>query len=391
MQSELGEEIGADRPEQMNETPTITPADVGMGHLFWSIADAVVVGDINTGRIVLWNPAAEAMFGYSADETLGQSIELIVAPSFRKLHRAGLARYRSTHRGKIIGTRSAITVSAVRKDGRELTVELTLSAVDWNDSPIRYVLALIRDVTERVETEARVRELNAELELARKKDQFLALVAHELRTPLTVIRGHTQLLHRQLARTGDVSLDRAATIIRKVKELEALISDLLDVSRIESGRLESHPVETDYVNLVQTIAEEMRVLHPERVLEVRAPLEARAMVDEGRLRQVLVNLLDNAFKYGPPDTAVDLVIEVAGDWVTTYVRDQGPPLPPEERDRVFERFYRLRSSGGLAGGLGIGLYICRGIIEAHRGSIWIEDDEHSSFAFTLPVPEAQTT
>ena len=123
----------------------------------------------------------------------------------------------------------------------------------------------------------------------------------------------------------------------------------------------------------------------------RGPFEPSSISIVGdaiRLRQVLVNLIDNAFKYGPPGTEVTITVEDERTSVATFVCDEGPPLPLPERERIFDRFYRVPfSPEARAGGLGIGLYISRGIVEAHGGRIWVADEDHSSFAFSLRKPE----
>lgn len=361
------------------------PEDVGLGRLFWSLADAVVVGDVRDEHIVLWNPAAERMFGYSVDEACGLSLDILMPVSMRAQHRAGIAHYRESGHGAIIDGRVPVQVPAMRKDGQELLIELTLSPIDVDGEPTPYVLAILRDVTERAQAEAALRSLTARLELERHKDEFLSFVAHELRTPITVIHGYVQLLERQLRGEDEATRRKLKAIDRGAAQLVEVINDLLDLSRIQTGRLEYHFVPLDYAALARSVVEEMMVLHADRTIHLAAPPSVTIAGDAPRLRQVLINLIDNGLKYGPDGTSVQVTVEVEEDGtVTTYVCDEGPPLPPPDRERVFERFYRLPSSRGHAEGLGIGLYISRGVIDALGGRIWIADDDHSSFAFSLP-------
>ncbi len=368
----------------------IVPEDVGIGYLFWTLADAVIVGDIRTERIVLWNPAAETMFGYSVDEARALPLDVLVPGSLRSEHRAGVARYRETGHGVIIDGRTPVEVPAVCKDGRELRVELTLSPIDRNGERSPYVVAIIRDVTERAQTQAALVALANKLELERQKDEFLSFVAHELRTPVTVIHGYVQLLEAQLRDSDEATRRKLQAIDRGTSQLIAVINDVLDLSRIQTGRLEYHFDHLDYVQLVRSVAEEMTVLHPERTINVAIPPSLTTVGDEVRLRQVLINLIDNALKYGPDGSPVQITVEVDDTGtITTYVCDEGPALPADERDRVFERFYRFPSGRGHAEGLGIGLYISRGIVDALGGRIWVADDDHSSFAFSLPPTRPQ--
>jgi diguanylate cyclase (GGDEF)-like protein/PAS domain S-box-containing protein len=143
----------------------VQPHDLGFGRLFFQMRDAVVVGDVDTGSIVLWNPAAEAMFGYSRDEVIGQSIELLMPTRLRALHRAGLERFRVTGEGQIAGAATPVLIDGLRKDGEEFAIELTLSPLEDSISQEgRYVLALVRDVTARSRAEAKVLTLQTELE-----------------------------------------------------------------------------------------------------------------------------------------------------------------------------------------------------------------------------------
>lgn len=144
---------------------SITPEQLGMGRLFWALPDAVIVGDTRSGDIVLWNPAAERMFGYSADEAVGLPLEVLVPDVLREKHRQGLRHYGATGHGHIIDSQTAVEVPALCKDGRQVSVELMLSPIAKLDSPSHhYVLAVIRDVTERARSRAEIQILNEELE-----------------------------------------------------------------------------------------------------------------------------------------------------------------------------------------------------------------------------------
>jgi PAS domain S-box-containing protein len=138
-----------ERGETQRTIEGLAPEDFGMGRLFWEIRDAVVVGDAETGRIVLWNPAAVALFGTTAAEAVGQSIEIIVPEPYRERHRAGLAQFRETRSGSIINSGQAVELPALRRTGEQITIELTLSPMTTSRAPGRFVLAVIRDATER--------------------------------------------------------------------------------------------------------------------------------------------------------------------------------------------------------------------------------------------------
>ncbi|HZU13818.1 MAG TPA: PAS domain-containing protein [Chloroflexota bacterium] len=260
-----------------------------------------------------------------------------------------------------------------RADGQDVVIQGSATPVhDDAGRPLGAVLTF-RDIT-------------AQRELDRQKDEFLSLVGHELRTPLTVLHGYLQLLER---RTADESIARPLKAMRRqTDQLVDLVHDLLDLSRIGSGLLLCSPEPLDYLDLVRQVVDEISLLHPDHDFRIHSPDRVDVAGDAVRLRQVLINLIDNALKYGPPGTAVTVTIQLSDGAVQTFVCDEGPPLPSEERERVFERFYRLRPAPRQSG-LGIGLYITRAIVEAHGGRIWIEEDDHLSVAFSLRSPEGQ--
>ncbi len=174
------------------------PEDLGIGKLFERIRDAVIVADAKTQRIVLWNRAAETMFGYSSSEALELRVEALVPEYLKAQHRAGMTRYAQTGHGPYIDSHSLLELPALRKDGEEIHIELSLSPigpVDDADGDGRFVLAIIRDITDRKRAEERLQEANRRLEkLAVLKADFTAMVAHELEAPLAAIRGYTDML-----------------------------------------------------------------------------------------------------------------------------------------------------------------------------------------------------
>ena len=216
------------------------------------------------------------------------------------------------------------------------------------------------------------------------KDDFLSIVSHELKTPVTSIKGFAQILRRRLSPESLEHGSRYLDIINaQADRLTALINDLLDLSRIQTGRFVFDTRSLDYTSLVASVLEELRMANPENAITLEAPDAAVVAGNEDRLRQVLINLVDNAVKHGPSGGEVHLTIEV-GDEVTTYVCDQGAGLPPEEAEQIFAPYYQVRpSSDRYTKGLGLGLFISRRIVEEHGGRIWLDDVDHTSFVFTL--------
>jgi signal transduction histidine kinase len=236
--------------------------------------------------------------------------------------------------------------------------------------------------------EERQRLLAEALEAVRVRDEFLSIAAHELRTPLTTIRAQAQLLLRRIAREG--SLDpglaaRALQVIDKQSDrLDRLIAQLLDVSRLQGPRLDLDRQEVDLVELVRAVVADTRLRCEGRPIEAWLPERRAASVDPLRLEQVLVNLLDNADKYSPAGAPIDVEMR-SGAAIEIAVRDQGPGVPPEQRERIFERFYQAHTR--TRSGMGLGLYISRQIVELHGGTLTAEFPTEGGSRFVIRLPE----
>ena len=242
---------------------------------------------------------------------------------------------------------------------------------------------------------------------SRAKDDFLAVASHELRTPLTPLKGLSQSLLRLVERSAEAGepldvarITRACrTMDGQVDQLARLVNDLLDVSRMRAGRLELRPAETDLIALVATVIERFEVggaCAPRLVREVERLV---GWWDAARLDQVVTNLVANAIKYGlhaRPDSEVVVTVGPArgGDWARLSVRDSGIGIPTEQLDRLFEPFQRLPNAlVPQFGGLGLGLYISRDIVERHGGLIWAESPgpgEGATFHVLLPRTDSET-
>jgi signal transduction histidine kinase len=216
------------------------------------------------------------------------------------------------------------------------------------------------------------------------KDDFLSIVSHELKTPVTSIKGFAQVLQRRLSPESLEHGSRYLDIINaQADRLTALINDLLDLSRIQTGRFVFETQALNYTALIRDVLEELRLVSPGNPITLVAPERVLVLGNENRLRQVLINLVDNAVKHGPSGREVHVTVEEADD-VTTYVCDEGSGLPPTEAEQIFTPYYQVRHpSDRYSKGLGLGLFISRRIVEEHGGRIWLDDVDHTSFAFTL--------
>ena len=229
----------------------------------------------------------------------------------------------------------------------------------------------------------------------RSRDEFLLTAAHELRTPLTTMRGRTQLLLRQLGRGGPIERERLLLGLRMVEQqtetLNRLVVQLLDVTRLGSETLTLEPERVMLAALVERAVAEayLRTGRHELTLDV-TDRHVEAHVDPLRIGQVLSNLLDNAIKYSPDGGTIDVEMRrEPDDRVSIAVRDHGIGIPPEKRPRIFERYYQAHAEGHL-GGMGLGLYISRQIVELHGGTIEAEfpDDGGTRFLVRLPTLSA---
>jgi signal transduction histidine kinase len=234
-----------------------------------------------------------------------------------------------------------------------------------------------------------IRDITALQELDRKKDEFLSVASHELRTPLTTIKGYTQLLSQTV---NDLPPEERSTyltaVLGEIDRMMGLISELLDVSRIETNRLQIHPQPIRWKEFIDRRASAFRVQHPARNIRFDATVDEMTIhVDPDRMRQVVDNLLSNALKYSPDGTDIDVVVTRADGAIMTSVIDSGIGIPRDEIPQLFERFHRARNvSSRYYGGLGLGLYIARAIVEAHSGSIAVESEEGEGSRFTIRLP-----
>jgi two-component system cell cycle sensor histidine kinase/response regulator CckA len=220
------------------------------------------------------------------------------------------------------------------------------------------------------------------------RDHFLSVAAHELKTPLTSLRGFTQLLLRLTETRGPVDPRRLrqalSTIEQQSVKLSRLVSQLLDVSRLEAGRLVLEKRPTDVVQLCATAVEAARATSDRHRIELRAAGPTLVAADSLRLEQVLTNLLDNAVKFSPQGGQVEVAVVAQGPDVVIAVTDEGPGIPPEHRARIFERFYQAHVD--KVGGMGLGLHISREIVDLHGGRMWVEDGPRRGARLVVLLP-----
>ncbi len=339
-------------------------------------SDDAIVSKTTNGIITSWNPGACRLFGYTAEEAVGKSIELIIPPDRLAEEQLILGRIR---RGESIDHFETIRR---RKNGVEFHVALTVSPVRDASGRIIGASKIARDITDRKRADAE-RE-----EASRRKDEFIAILAHELRNPLAPVRNAAAYLKE----VGGSELARPVEMIeRQISQMARLIDDLLDVSRISRGVLE---LRRERIDLSEILEAAVDATHGEieaksHVLKVdapRVPIELDA--DRERLVQVLSNLLNNAAKYTPMRGDIRLQVHTRGAMLEISVKDDGIGIPPDKVGSIFELFVRVDDSLERQGGLGIGLTLARQIVELHGGTIEARSDGigcGTEFLVQMPV------
>ena len=223
----------------------------------------------------------------------------------------------------------------------------------------------------------------------RARDEFLSTASHELRTPITVVGVQAQMVLRRWERTGELETERALRALRSIEsqtdKVAQLVEQLLDVSRLDSGRLAIESMPVDVAQLVCQVVELCQSLSENHPISVLAPEKLVISVDPLRLEQVLTNLLDNAMKYTCAGTAIDVEVRrLESSWVQVSVRDHGPGIAPDKREHIFDRFFQAQPEGGR--GLGLGLYLCRTIVELHGGELTAEFPMDGGTRFCIRLP-----
>ncbi len=267
-----------------------------------------------------------------------------------------------------------------------LTLAFTdLRLLDRND--LDYVQTLADQCAQSFQ---RAKLYEAERSAVRARDEFLSVAAHELRTPLTSLALQAQLSLRRIERNGVVDADREHLAFRTINHQAAkaanLINQLLDISRIDAGKLTIHRQPADIVALVEEVARASRERAPEHIINLKADRGIVALIDALRLEQVLTNLVDNAIKYSPGGGQIELDVGTTRiDRFTISVTDHGVGIPPEHRPHIFDRFFQAHAETHLSG-LGLGLFISRQIVELHGGRIWAEFPSAGGTRFVVELP-----
>jgi ammonium transporter, Amt family len=362
-----------------------------------SSLDAVVAMD-HLGRVVEFNPAAERIFGYPRESAVGAELaELIIPSDQREAHRCGLAGYLASGEGPILGRRLELT--ARRSDGTELPVELAITRVRLDGPPL--FTAFIRDITDRVRYQAELHRAKEAAESAsRAKSTFLANMSHELRTPLNAIIGYSEMLLEDAGDADDGMAPDLQKILAAGKNLLGLINDVLDLSKIEAGKMDLHVEIFRIPELIAGVVDTIRPLAEANgnSLEVNCPPDVGSMhADQSKIRQALLNLLSNACKFTTEGTiALEASRCTAGSdgdgdgpgAVVFRVRDTGVGMSLEQIGRLFQPFSQADASTTRKyGGTGLGLTITRRFCQMMGGDVDVASEPGLGTTFTIHLPD----
>lgn len=362
----------------------------GIGRLFEHIGEAVVVADAE-GRIVLWNPAAERIFGYAQEEAIGMDVARLVPEEYAERHRSGIRRFAETGTGRFIESHDVLRLPALRKDGTRVMVDLTLSSIEDTTRPGRHALAIMRDVTEQVRLNEKLEASNAELRAANETlEAFTYVVAHDLKEPVRALDSFSRALEEDHgAELSPDALDLVQRNRATSERLARLLAGLLDYSRasrilpsdLEPIRVEEALHHPDCVTRFQNVLEERNA----RLVVTPGPAVQASLA---ALCQTLGNLVLNSVKHNPGPGAVVRVC--SRTWtqdprmVEVVVEDNGPGFP----EAVRERFNRARRGRPQTVRGGFGLIIAREAVEKMGGRMWLDRSAEGGASAHILLPGA---
>lgn len=328
-------------------------------------ADSVFITD-KEGIIEYVNPAFEKMTGFSAKEALGHTPRII------KSGLQDLKYYKKLWSTILSGKTFRTIVVNKRKDGKLFYADHTITPIKNNKGKVTHFVGIWKDIT-------------AQVELDKRKDEFIAIASHELKNPLSTTRGYLELLHERLAQIKDEkSMYLLSQIEPQTDKIINLINDFFDANKIKAGKMVIRKINLDLDKLVEKVVEDFKQSSKVKIV-IEGKVGKKILADPERIGQVLINLLSNAAKYSSKGAKIIVRLAKTDKQAVVSVQDFGIGIPKSEIKKVFERFYKIDPTERA--GFGLGLYIASEIVKGHKGKIWVESKigKGSTFFFTLPL------
>ena len=372
-------------------------------------ADAIISTNLE-GEIESWNRGARDLFGYNQDEIFGTPVADLLAGESSAQVEIRWVLNSVQESGFIRGYETTCKDA----DGNVKMVELTATALEGSEGDPTGTSVILRDITSRKKRDEEIRQLNLTLnqqvrertqELAEKvtalaranqelqtldqtRSEFVSLVSHQIRAPLTNMRGAVNQMQVGCGNINSTCANMFTILEQQVVRLDRLVVNILNAAQIEAERLIVQLEPISVLPLVNLVLEQTIVLSTERVIQIPTkPGIPMVHADRDRLAEALTNLLDNADKYSPADTPIEIDLRANQKEVVVSIRDEGPGLPQEDLERVFEKFYRADSSDSQSAyGYGLGLYVCRSLVEAQGGRVWAENHPSGGAIFSISLP-----
>lgn len=357
-----------------------------------AILDTIVDGVItisDRGLIETVNPAAENIFGYRLDELTGKNVSMLMPNPYRAEHDQYLDNYLSTGEKKIIGIGREVT--GLRKNGSTFPLELAINEMEVNGQ--RMFTGIVRDISERKETEEKLRSAIRHVHEQQIKDEFIATVSHELRTPLTSIKASLELIIGGAIEAKSDQADMLINIAHKNSDrLLLLINDILDISKIESEKMQFNKQDIRVKPFLETAIFDNQAYakkHHVKFTLTFCPDPIYINVDPDRLMQVMSNLMSNAAKFSNQDSVINISAKVIDDKIRIAVCDKGRGIPLDFQSRVFEKFTQADTSDKRAmSGTGLGLHISKAIVEQHQGTLSFKSEPNKGSEFYIDLTRA---
>lgn len=376
-------------------------AQMQLAAVMQTAVDAIILADMQ-GNILSWNKGAKNIFGYEREEVIGQPLTLLIPERFREAHERGMQRVNQTHQTKIID--KTVELAGIHKNGSEFPLELSLST--WVMGEDRFYSGIIRDITNHKITEQALTDKNQQLQtmyekiheqnqaliaLNQEKNEFLSIAAHDLKNPLSAIKGFAEEIESDFNSLSQEEILETVGLIQKAaRQMFSLISNLLDVNVIETGKMSISIESQDIYPLVERMVESYRKAARSKQITLHVQADTPpylATVDEHLTTQILDNLISNAIKYSPYSKSIEIKLQQGKTHVRFSVKDEGPGLDAQEQAQLFTKFTRLSPQPtGNEHTTGLGLFIVKKLTDMLNAQIYCETELGEGTMFIVDFP-----